>query len=92
MEEFRRTRVLPEITKLFQNGSRRGMLRKDVDPEIFTQMFLVIIDKLLVPEFISTSSHSASDVFRSVIVVMLGGVLTDDARQQLFLIENSPRI
>lgn len=80
LEEFRQRVIFAEISTLIRQGNRRGMIRRDVDPELFVLMFTSTIRSLLNPETISTVTASANDVFRMIVTVMMEGVLTDEAR------------
>jgi len=80
IEAFRRERILLMMTRLIREGSERGELRKDVEPEIFMMMFFAIVQNVITPEVLAEVPFSASAVFESFITVMLTGILTDEAR------------
>jgi AcrR family transcriptional regulator len=87
LEAFRREVLFRELSRLIAQGSRRGMIRRDVDPQLFLQMFFVTISGILHPEALSNMPFAAADVFRSILTVYMQGVLTDDARAR-FIREN----
>ena len=80
LEEFRRDVVFHELGRLVAQGVRRRMIRRDVDPQLFLQMFLATIRGIIHPEGLAHLSHSAGDVFRTILTIYLQGVLTDEAR------------
>jgi AcrR family transcriptional regulator len=82
LEEFRQRVVFTEIAALIQQGSRRGMIRRDVDPHLFVLMFLNTMRTVMTPESIAELSLSAAEVFRTIMSVFMQGVLTDDARER----------
>jgi AcrR family transcriptional regulator len=89
IEEFRQKVVFAEIATLIAQGSRRGMIRRDVDPQLFVMMFMSTMRAVLNPETISQLSASASDVFRMIVTVFMQGVLTDDARARFSIEETT---
>jgi AcrR family transcriptional regulator len=84
MEEFRREKIFSVIGGLIRQGSRKGMLRKDVNPDLFVLMFLTLVQNMINPEVLSQLPFSAAEVFRTFITVMLEGILTDEARDRFF--------
>jgi AcrR family transcriptional regulator len=80
IEEFRQRVVFDEVATLINQGSRRGMIRRDVDPQLFVLMFMATMRSVLTPETIASVSASASDVFQMMMRVFMQGVLTDEAR------------
>jgi AcrR family transcriptional regulator len=84
MEEFRREKIFTVIGGLIRQGGRRGMLRKDVNPDLFVLMFLTLVQNMINPEVLSQLPFSAAEVFRTFITVMLEGILTDEARDRYF--------
>jgi AcrR family transcriptional regulator len=80
IEEFRHKVIFAEISTLLQQGSRRGMIRKEIDPQLFVLMFVSTMRAVLVPETIAQMSLSAPQVFAMIMDVFMQGVLTDDAR------------
>lgn len=87
LEEFRREVIFREISQLIAQGSRRGMIRRDVDPQLFLQMFFITIHGVLRPETLVDMPFSAADVFRAILTIHMQGVLTEEARAR-FIQEN----
>lgn len=81
IEEFRREGLLTVVSKLIEEGSRRGELRREIDPQIFMMMFFTVVQNMMVPEVLSQIPFTASDVFTSFTRVMFTGVLSDEARE-----------
>jgi AcrR family transcriptional regulator len=80
LEAFRREKIFTVMGKLFAQGSRSGMLRKDIDPQLFMLMFFAVVQQTINPESLSHLPYSASQVFDTLIKVLMEGVLTDEAR------------
>jgi AcrR family transcriptional regulator len=83
LEAFRREKIFTVMGKLFTQGSRSGMLRKDIDPQLFMLMFFAVVQQNINPESLAHLPYSASQVFETLITVLMEGVLTDDARINL---------
>ena len=83
LEEFRRERILTVFERLITQGSRKGMLRKGVDPHLFVMMFYAVIQQVFNPDVLSQLPLTPAEAFRTFITVMMEGVLTDEARKKL---------
>lgn len=81
MEQFRRERVLPMFERLFAQGVRRGMLRRDIDSRLFLQMIYVLIENILTPSVVVNMPYTLAEVFRSILSVTLEGMLTEEGRR-----------
>jgi AcrR family transcriptional regulator len=79
LEEFRHRVIFAEISSLIQQGARRGMIRREVDPQLFVLMFVNTMRTVMTPETVAQLSLSAADVFKTIMNVFMRGVLTDDA-------------
>lgn len=82
MERFRRERVLPMFERLFAQGMRRGLLRRDIDPQLFLQMFYTLVEGMKIPSVVLNLSYSLAEVFHAILSVMLEGMMTDEGRRQ----------
>lgn len=82
MERFRRERVLPMFERLFAQGARRGVLRRDIDPQLFLQMFYTLVEGMKQPSVILHLPYSLAEVFHAILSVMLEGMMTDEGRRQ----------
>lgn len=87
VEEFRQRVIFGELAKLIMQGSKKGMIRRDVDPQLFVMMFLATLQSVLSPHAIAQMSLSAAEVFQTIVGVFMQGVLTDEARTR-FTIED----
>lgn len=82
LEAFRRERILTVFDRLITEGSRHGMLRKEVDPHLFVMMFYAVIQQVFNPEVLSQLPLTPAEAFRTFITVMMEGVLTDEAKRK----------
>ncbi len=83
MERFRNERLLPLFKRLFAEGATLGVLRRDVDPELFFMMFTAAVESLMNTDTLARLPHSPPEVFRAVLTVMLDGMLTSEVRDRM---------
>lgn len=79
-QEFRRGRILDTIARLFEEGRREGMIRTDIDPDLFSLMHLTLIQNMITPQFFSQVPFTTHQVFEGIRKIMMEGILTDEAR------------
>jgi AcrR family transcriptional regulator len=84
LEAFRREKIFTVIGRLIKQGSSHGMLRRDIDPQLFTMMFFALVQNMINPETLSHLPFTVAQVFETFIRVMFEGVLTDEARVRYF--------
>jgi AcrR family transcriptional regulator len=80
VEEVRRKNVFGNLQKLFEEGQRHGMLRKDVNVEIVVAMFQDAVQGIINPEVLVRHPFSAADAMRAIMLILFEGILTDSAR------------
>jgi AcrR family transcriptional regulator len=80
MEEFRRENMLPNITHLFQEGARLGMLKKDVHTDVVVLMFVSTVEGIINPHVLTQHSFSAAEALQNILSVFFEGILSDEAR------------
>ena len=82
VEDFRRDRIFSVFGALIREGAAKGHFRKDLDPDLILQIYLLSIQNVLNPRILSTLSHSASQVFEALLSVLFEGMLTDMGRRR----------
>lgn len=80
IEEFRRARIEGEFAKVIADGRRIGVVRGDVNVELFILIFLAAVQGVVNPETLSRHPFTAEEAYRGVIGVMFEGILADNAR------------
>ncbi len=80
IEEFRRARIEGEFAKVIADGRRIGVVRADVNVELFIMIFLAAVQGVVNPETLSRHSFSAEEAYRGVVGVMFEGILADNAK------------
>lgn len=81
IDETRRNKILVHFRSLIDEGVKLGFLREDVNREILVYVYLGAIQAVINPEVLVRHSFSADEAFRTVLQVILDGILSDDARE-----------
>ena len=82
IEELRKKVVLENFTRLIDEGIGRGLVRTDVNKEVVVLMYLSSIQGVVNPEILADYSFSAEEALKTILSVVLDGILTEKARQQ----------
>lgn len=80
IEEFRRARIEGEFAKVIADGRRIGVVRGDVNVELFIAIFLAAVQGVVNPETLSRHPFTAEEAYRGVVGVMFEGILADGAK------------
>ena len=78
--EFRRRKIVANFGKLFAEGTKRGVFRKDLNPELLVRMYANTISATLNPQTLSELPVTAKDIFDAIVKVFFEGLLTPRAR------------
>ncbi|MBN1412039.1 MAG: TetR/AcrR family transcriptional regulator [Spirochaetales bacterium] len=79
---FRKTFIFHRVDELFRTGIKKGYIRKDINFKIVLPIFFNTAYSLLNPEQILSMHVSAQDLFESLMKIIYGGILTDEARTE----------
>jgi len=82
VEDFRREKILNNVSRLLEDGVREGVFRRDLDRELTLQFFMTLVQEHVNPEALDRAGRSARNVFDGLIRVFFGGILTDGARRE----------
>ena len=84
IDRFRRERIFTAIARLFEEGVRDGYVRTDIESRLVPTIFVSAAAAILNPEQIFALTAPPAVVFETFIKILLGGILTEDGRTQLF--------
>ncbi len=90
IETLRRERLLSKIERLFQDARREHVLRPGIDDRIVLMMILACADAIANPETAMSLSLSMKDVVQSIFRIIFEGALTDEARENLRVMDAAP--
>ncbi len=80
IDRFRREKILVNFTALLEAGAAEGVVRADLDRELFLRMFLHLIQNFIDPDALIESRRSAREVFETLFKFVFEGILTDRSR------------
>ncbi len=80
IDEFRRQKIVRNFGRLFEEGIKQGVFRKDLNPELLVRMFANTVQATLNPTTLAELPVSAMDIFDAIIKVFFEGILTGRAR------------
>jgi AcrR family transcriptional regulator len=87
VQEFRRTRVVPNFLSLVDQGVREGYIRKDINPRVLMLAFLGTIEAILVPSVLANEPFSTDEAVRGILKLFFHGLLTNEASDELELLD-----
>ncbi|HUI64204.1 MAG TPA: TetR/AcrR family transcriptional regulator [Bacteroidota bacterium] len=79
-EEFRRGTIVAAVTKMMRQAKEEGVLRKDLDVELFVLMFQGSVQEILNPRTLSEQPFTAVQAFSGILKILFEGALTAKAR------------
>jgi hypothetical protein len=82
-DEFQHEQIYTVVSKVIQEGIRKGMFRSDIEEPIVTAMFIASFQTLLRPESLSRLQRRVPEIIDGITTVMFQGLLTDEARQRI---------
>ncbi|HUI70915.1 MAG TPA: TetR/AcrR family transcriptional regulator [Spirochaetia bacterium] len=82
LDKFRREHVFSIVTRLLEEGRKKGFIRKDIDGQLVPLLFVSAISSVLTPSQILTFAFPPKILFESFIQILFGGILTDSARHK----------
>jgi AcrR family transcriptional regulator len=80
IDRFRKEKILVNFTALLEAGVAEGVVRADLDRELFLRMFLDLVQNFINPDALIESQRSAREVFETLFKVVFEGILTDRSR------------
>ena len=87
IDTFRREHIFTAITRLFEEGIRDGWVRTDIESRLVPAMFVGAANAILNPSQIFAMTAPPVVIFDTLIRILLGGILTEPGRRQLFVTE-----
>jgi AcrR family transcriptional regulator len=83
IEKFRRQQILDKLDRMFRQGIRENVFRRDLNPEIFTLVFIGAVQAIINPTVLSNRSFSATEAFSAILGILFEGALSEGARQSI---------
>lgn len=71
---FRAEVIRKNITYLIREGQKEGSIRKEIDPELAVDMFLAVLDTIMIPDYLIHSPHTPQTAFNQIFEITLHGI------------------
>jgi AcrR family transcriptional regulator len=81
VEDVRRQNILSNLSSIIDEGIRLGIVRGDIHKDVILLIYVSAIQGIINPEVLARHSFSAEEAFRSILDVLMDGILTDGAKQ-----------
>jgi AcrR family transcriptional regulator len=88
VQQFRRERISNDFKGLLLRGVTDGFVRRDVDVDLFLLAFTGAVEAVVNPAVLAEHPLPVQDVIRSIMTVLLRGILTVGAGEALALIRS----
>jgi len=82
VEEARRTILQEHLSRMIDDGARRGLIRDDANKEILLLMYLSSVEGVVNPDVLLSNAFSTEEALTTILRVFLDGILTEKARKQ----------
>jgi len=84
IDRFRREHIFASIAELFEEGIRDGYIRTDIESHLVPTLFFNAVSAIMSPAQFFALNAPPAVVFETLVRILLGGVLTEQGRRQLF--------
>ena len=84
IDRFRREQVFSVITRLLEEGRKKGFVRDDIDGRLVPLLFVSAVSAVMTPAQFVKLPFPPVEVFDAFIRILWGGILTDSARRRIF--------
>ena len=82
IESFRAKQIKSNFTKLHSIGVKRGIIKPNINKDIFYLIYYNSLHNILVPEILSDLPVTNQEALKNIIDVLLTGSLTDKGRTE----------
>jgi AcrR family transcriptional regulator len=82
IEGILQSKVAHAWQNMFIDGQKKGWIRKDIDPVVFTTAYIGVVRELMKVDFLSKHSLTESEVPKQVFRIFTEGILTEKARRR----------
>ncbi len=89
-DTFRRKIMVTNVRNMVDLGKNEGMIRKDLDVDLFVLVFLSAVQDILTPQTLSEHPFSALQAFQGILKIIFTGALTEEARTTISMTGTIP--
>lgn len=87
IEEFRRVQIFAKVKILMQQAKDEGVLRQEIDVDMFYEVFFHAMQGIVNPETLSRSSFSADEAFRGIFRILFLGAMAPNTEERYQAVE-----
>ena len=87
LETFRRERLFPKVKMIFKQAKQEGVLRPEVNEELFFLTFLHAMQGIINPNVLLNLPFSADDAFRGIFRILFLGALSQSSEEKYHKVE-----
>lgn len=80
INEFRRRKIYHNFGLMVKRGIRAGLIRPEVDPELVTQMYAVLVQQMINPQTLVHSAYSPGQLMKAIVELVFAGAMTEKGR------------
>jgi AcrR family transcriptional regulator len=84
IDTFRREHIFGAIAGLLEEGIRDGYVRADIQSGLVPTIFINTVSTIMSPAQFFELTAPPAVIFESLVTILLGGVLTEQGRRELF--------
>lgn len=88
LEVFRRDHMFPKVKRIFEQAKHEGVLKSDVDVNLFFLTFLHAMQGIINPQTLTEHSFSGDEAFRGVLRILFLGALSSSAGDKYHAVED----
>jgi len=89
-DEYRRKTIVTNVRNMIEQGKREGMIRNDLESDLFVLVFLSAVQNILTPQTLSEQPYSTVQAFHGILRILFEGAFTADARATIGIADQLP--
>jgi len=79
VEEFRQVQIMKNIAENLEEGIKKGRIRKDLNTEVATRLYLAAIQSIMQPDLLDKMNITVEEALSNISTIFLNGVKRKEA-------------
>ncbi|HTY60198.1 MAG TPA: TetR/AcrR family transcriptional regulator [Bacteroidota bacterium] len=84
-DEYRRKTIISNVNRMIEQGKKEGMIREDLEAELFVLVFYSAVQYILTPEMLADHPFTTGQAFQGILRIIFEGALTQSARTTIHM-------
>jgi AcrR family transcriptional regulator len=80
INEFRRRKIYHNFGLMVRKGIMAGLIRPEVDPDLVTQMYAVLVQQMINPQALVHSAYTPGQLMKAIVELVFAGAMTEKGR------------